>query len=149
MSIETKKLFGVTMNPKMGSRKMTRIWFGDGKKNEGVTQEVRDAYPDLDAKMEECRVVNETLDLKTKIKETKKAIQDATTAAVNAAAAIVAGLVQLPIDIATALAALLDMNISIGIAAGCKKQLHREIDKIIPEYLPDEENLPDDDGDDA
>lgn len=134
MSIETKILFGVTMSPKMGSRKMTKLWF------EEVDEDIRDLYPELNAKMEECRVVNETLDIKQKAKEIKKDIQDATIAAVNAAAAIAAGILTLPADIAAALAALVDLNISIELQASCKKQIHQEIDKIIPSYLPDEEN---------
>lgn len=134
MSIETKQVFGVTMSPKMGTRKLTKIWF------EEVDKEIRDQYPDLNAKMEECRVTNQTLDVKQAIKEAKQDIEDATIAAVNAAAAIVAGIVSLPADIAAKVAALADLNISISFQESCKKALHREIDKIVPSHLPDEEN---------
>lgn len=134
MSIETKQVFGVSMNPKMGTRKLTKIWF------EEVDEEIRKKYPDLNAKMEECRSVNLSLDIKTNLKEIKQDIEDATIAAINAAAAIAAGILTLPADIAAKIAALADLNLSIEFQASCKKQLHREIDKIVPEHLPDEEN---------
>lgn len=134
MSIETKILFGVTMNPKMGAKKMTKIWFDE------VDEEIRNLYPDLNAKMEECRTINEILDLKSEAKETAKDISDTTTLAINTAAGIAAGIVTLPADIAAEEAALADVETNIGLADDCKEQIHQEIDKIIPEYLPDEEN---------
>lgn len=140
MSIEAKIKFGVTMNPKMGTKKMTKAWFGDGKDNPGVTEEIKELYPDLHSKMEECRTINETLDLKAKAKEIAKDISDATALAIAIASGALVGVVTLAADLAVELAALADVELSISIQAGCKKELHQEVDKIIPEYLPDEEN---------
>lgn len=135
MSIETKKKFGVTFHSKMSSRKVTKLWF------EEVSQEIRDQYPDLNEKMEACRKNIEIFDAKQKVKETKVKIADATEAAVTAASAVIAGIVSLPADLAAEIAAIADLNVSIDLAEGCKKELHKEIDKIVPEHLPDEENI--------
>ena len=134
MSLETKIKFGVTMNRRMGSKKMTDIWFNE------VDEALRESYPELDAKMKECRTLNETLDIKQKIKETAKDVKDA------AAEVVATVTVPPPAGIAVAAAivaeqaALLDVNISIGLQNTCKNELHQEVDKIIPSYLPDEES---------
>lgn len=135
MSIETKKKFGVTFNPKMSVKTMTNLWFDE------VEPEIRLLYPDLNKVMEDNRKKVIVFGVKQKVKEIKVDIENTTIAAVNAAAAIAAGIVSLPADIAARIAALADIDLSIDIAASGKTQINREIDKIIPEYLPDEENI--------
>jgi len=134
MSISSKKAFGVTFNSKMSTRTVTKLWF------EEVNPAIRDSYPELNEKMEACRKNIEILKKKKKVKETKVKVQQITEKAVVAAAAVVAGLVNLPIEIAEGILAIADLNISIDLAEGCKTQLHKEIDKTVPDHLPDEEN---------